>query len=149
MLRLALATATLPLAAARVPPAPIIVADGTSQRVLLAWLPGEVRCGGAIVRAKLAPRTKADHTAALARIEAKSGAYPLDPIEDPKIRGRFLDWRDEMATGSPRQADAVLGVLRIVLEWGRDRGITAHDHATRPKKVYKADRADKLWLPPT
>lgn len=76
------------------------------------------------------------------------GSLSLDAIEDPKIRRRFLEWRDDMATGSPRQADAVLGVLRIVLEWGRDRGMISHNQATRPKKVYKADRADKLWLPP-
>lgn len=96
---------------------------------------------------KLAPRTKLDYTGAIGRIEKKWASYPLDVIEDPKIRRRFLEWRDAMATSSPRQADAVLGVLRIILEFGRDRGMIAHNHATRPKKVYKADRSDKLWLP--
>lgn len=48
---------------------------------------------------------------------------------------------------SPRQADAVFGVLRLILEWGRDRGLIGLNHATRPKKLYKADRSDKLWLP--
>lgn len=97
--------------------------------------------------AKLAPRTKLDYTAALAKIEKKWGTYPLDVIEDPKIRKRLLEWRDDMATTSPRQADAIFGVLRIVLEFGRDRGMVSLNHATRPKKVYKADRSDKLWLP--
>lgn len=97
--------------------------------------------------AKLAPRTKVDYLGAVARIERKWGGYPLSVIEDPKIRPRFLDWRDEMAKTSLRQADAVFGVLRIILEWGRDRGLISLNHATRPKKLYKADRADKLWLP--
>jgi integrase len=96
----------------------------------------------------LAVRTKSDYLKAIFKIEAKFGAHPLDAIADPKIRVRFLDWRDEMAKASKRQADAVFGVLRIILEWGRDRGLVAANHATRPKKVYKADRADKLWLPP-
>jgi integrase len=98
--------------------------------------------------ARLAPRTKVDYLAAIIRIERKWGPYPLEVIEDPKIRPRFLDWRDEMAKSSLRQADAVFGVLRIILEWGRDRGLVSLNHATRPKKLYKADRADKLWLPP-
>lgn len=97
--------------------------------------------------AKLAPRTKQDYLGAIGRIEKKWAIYPLDAIDDPKIRRRFLDWRDEMAATSPRQADAVFGVLRIILEFGRDRGMIANNHATRPKKVYKADRSERLWLP--
>ncbi len=97
--------------------------------------------------AKLGDRTKRDYKKAIAKIEAKFGAMPLAVIEDPKIRVRFLSWRDQMAESSPRQADAVFGVLRIILEWGRDRGLLSHNHALRPKKVYKADRSDKLWLP--
>lgn len=96
---------------------------------------------------KLAPRTKLDYDAALLKIGAKWGTYPLEVMEDPKIRTRLLDWRDDMAKTSPRQADAIFGVLRIILEWARDRGMINHNHATRPKKVYKADRSDKLWLP--
>ena len=97
--------------------------------------------------AKLADRTKRDYVKAIAKIEAKFGIMPLAVIEDPKIRVRFLQWRDGMAEASPRQADAIFGVLRIILEWGRDRGLLSHNHALRPKKVYKADRSDKLWLP--
>jgi len=96
---------------------------------------------------RLAPRTQRDYGAALLKISAKFGTHPLGVVEDPKIRIRFLEWRDTLAKSSPRQADAVLGILRIVLEWGRDRGHLVHNHATRPKKVYRADRADKLWLP--
>lgn len=104
--------------------------------------------------ARLAPRTKRDYIAHLGRIEAAKlidkgpafGTYPLEVVDDPKIRRRLLAWRDELAKSSPRQADATFGVLRIILEWARDRGIITHNHATRPKKVYKADRSDKIWL---
>lgn len=103
----------------------------------------------------LAARTKSDYLKAIVKIETAKltdkapalATYPLEVIEDPKIRRRFLDWRDKMAKSSPRQADATLGVLRIILEWGRDRGLLSHNHATRPKKVYRADRSEKLWLP--
>lgn len=104
---------------------------------------------------KLAARTKQDYLGHLLKIErarlSRGGpafaTYPLEVIEDPKIRRRLLDWRDEMARSSPRQADATFGVLRIILEWARDRSMIAFNHATRPKKVYKADRSDKIWLP--
>lgn len=104
---------------------------------------------------KLGERTKRDYIKAIARIETAKitkrdtllGTLPLAVIEDPKIRPLLLGWRDSMAKASPRQADAIFGVLRIILEWGRDRGLISHNHALRPKKVYKADRSDKLWLP--
>lgn len=96
----------------------------------------------------LAVRTKHDYSGHLSKIEAKFGAYPLDVLDDPKVRRRFLDWRDELARSSKRQADSTFAVLRLVLEWMRDRGDISHNHATRPKKVYRADRSDKLWLSP-
>jgi integrase len=103
---------------------------------------------------RLAPRTKADYLAhnlkiARARLIENGpefATYPLEALDDPKIRCRLLDWRDRLALSSPRQADATFGVLRIILEWARDRGMLAHNHATRPKKVYKADRSEKIWL---
>lgn len=103
---------------------------------------------------KLAPRTKKDYLEHIAKIEKAKllesapsfATYPLEAIDDPKIRRRLLDWRDRLAMTSPRQADATFGVLRIMLEWARDRGLISHNHATRPKKVYSADRSDKIWL---
>lgn len=115
-------------------------ASGTLQAIIDAYLKSQQYV-------KLGARTKNDYDAALVKIGARFGIMPLEVIEDPKVRVRFLEWRDEMAVSSPRQADATFGVLRIVLEWGRDRGHLSHNHATRPKKVYKADRSEKLWLP--
>jgi integrase len=113
---------------------------GTFQSISDAWEKSAAFTG-------LAPRTKLDYIAAKMKIDAKWGTYPLDAIQDPKIRPRFLDWRDELGKSSLRQADAVFGILRLILEWGRDRGLIDLNHATRPKKLYKADRSDKLWLP--
>lgn len=52
-----------------------------------------------------------------------------------------------MGQSSRRQADATFGVLSIILEWGRDRGWITANHSTRPKKLYRADRSEKLWRP--
>ena len=104
---------------------------------------------------RLADRTKRDYLGHIDKIAAavlKAGqpslaTYPLEVIADPKIRKRLLDWRDRMAKSSPRQADACFGVLRILLEWALNRGMISHNHATRPKKTYRADRSERLWLP--
>ena len=122
--------------------------DGTLQQVIEGYKASQSFT-------KLAPRTRKDYEDHLTKIEAARliangpafGTYPLAAIDDPKIRRRLLDWRDVMAKSSARQADARFGVLRIILEWARDRGMISHNHATRPKKVYKADRSDRLWLP--
>jgi len=121
---------------------------GTMQQVIEGYQRSSAFTG-------LAARTKSDYLGHILKIEKakliKNGpmlsAYPLEVIDDPKIRKRLLDWRDTLARTSPRQADATFGVLRILLEWARDRGMISHNHATRPKKAYKADRSDKLWLP--
>ena len=104
---------------------------------------------------KLGSRTKIDYQRHIGKIERAQlvnkgpllGTYPLEAIDDPKIRRRLLDWRDKMGASAPRQADATLAVLRVILEWARDRGEISNNHATRPKKLYKADRSEKLWLP--
>ncbi len=96
---------------------------------------------------RLAERTRADYIKAIVKIETKFGVLPIPVVEDPAIRPRFLAWRNEMAKRSPRQADAVFAVLRLILEWGHDNGLLRHNHALRPKKVYHADRSEMLWLP--
>lgn len=121
---------------------------GTFQQIIDGYL-------ASAAFAKLAERTKRDYLTHIDKIAVTKltknapefATFPLEAVESPKIRKLLLDWRDELAKRSPRQADAALGVLRIMLEWARDRGMISHNHATRPKKVYKANRSDKLWLP--
>ena len=104
---------------------------------------------------RLRDRTKADYLYHIARIERARliengpafAVYPLDTLDDPKIRRRLLAWRDTMALTSPRQADATFGVLRIILQWARDQAIILTNQASKPRKVYHADRSDKIWLP--
>src|SRR5262245_20215219 len=50
-------------------------------------------------------RTKADYVKHIAKIEQKFGDCPKKALADPRTRGVFLDWRDELALISKRQAD--------------------------------------------
>jgi hypothetical protein len=72
---------------------------------------------------------------------------PVLALNDERVRGDFLEWRDEIATRSPREADYYIGLLRMVIQWGWDRrkyGITIN-HASRPGRLHNETRIDIVW----
>jgi hypothetical protein len=70
----------------------------------------------------LRDRTRADYIKQIEKIEQKFGDCPLKALADPRTRGIFMDWRDELALKSKRQADYTWTVLARVLSWAKDRG---------------------------
>lgn len=94
----------------------------------------------------LRDRTRKDYLKQIAKIENKFGQMPILVLNDARVRGDFLKWRDRLAKNSPKQADYAISVLGIILSWALDRGIIAFNHATRPRKVYKSKRVSKIWL---
>lgn len=95
----------------------------------------------------LAPRTESDYLKQVARIEAKFGTMPIDALDEKGVRRLFLDWRDERAISSKKQADYGMQVLRQVLAFAIDGGKIAHNYAANPGKVYEVDRSEMVWLP--
>src|SRR5262249_35369116 len=59
----------------------------------------------------LRERTRADYIKQIVKIEQKFGDAPLKALSDSRTRGIFLDWRDELALKSKRQADYAWTVL--------------------------------------
>jgi integrase len=95
----------------------------------------------------LAPRTREDYDAHLAAIEREWGDMPLEAIDDKRIRPDIKEWRDRLAVRSKRQADYFLAVLSLVLSFGVDSGLIENNHAKGIRKLYKASRAELIWLP--
>jgi integrase len=95
----------------------------------------------------LKPRTKADYLQHIARIETKFGDLPLAALDDARVTRDFLEWRDSMAA-SPRQADYAWIVLMRLLSWARAGGLTLYRPPERVKRLYKADRSEKIWDEP-
>jgi len=93
-----------------------------------------------------AERTRRDYQKQIIKIENKFGDMPKAILNDPRIRGDFIAWRDELAKASPRQGDYAMQVLGIILSWSMDRGYVLFNHAAKPRKTYKSDRASKVWL---
>jgi integrase len=93
----------------------------------------------------LRERTRADYIKQIAKIEQRFGDAPLKVLSDPRTRGVFLDWRDELALRSKRQADYAYTVLARVLSWAKDRGKITVNPCERGGRVYHGTRVDFVW----
>ena len=93
----------------------------------------------------LRERTRADYIKQIAKIEQRFGDAPLKVLADPRTRGVFLDWRDELALKSKRQADYAWTVLARVLSWAKDRGRITVNPCERGGRVYHGTRVDFVW----
>lgn len=95
----------------------------------------------------LAPKTQEDHRLNLKAVEAKFGTLPIRAFASRAIRSDVLTWRDELAEKAPRAADLKVDVFARVLSWAVDRGLIHDNPLAGIKAVYKANRADRIWLP--
>jgi integrase len=66
-------------------------------------------------------------------------------LSDPRTRGVFLDWRDELALKSRRQADYTFQVFALVLAWAKHRGKITANPLERIGRVYGGTRIDFVW----
>ena len=95
-----------------------------------------------------AESTQKEYRRMLKQVETKFGTMPLAVLEDPRVRGDFLDWHENVASESgPREADNRLTVLSAMLSWAVRRVRIFHNHAKGFERLHKSDRSDKLWLP--
>lgn len=98
--------------------------------------------------AKRADSTQKEYRRMLTKIEDKFGKMPLAVLEDPRVRGDFLDWQEEVARESgAREADNRLTILSAMLTWAVRRVRIFNNHAKGFVRLHKSDRSDKLWLP--
>lgn len=92
----------------------------------------------------LAPSTRRAYAAYLKLIEAEFGDMPLLALEEPKCRGVFKSWRDEMAA-TPRKADYAWTTLARVLSFAKDRGLIGTNPCEAGGRLYAPNRNDCLW----
>lgn len=92
----------------------------------------------------LRPLTRRDMTKALDRVRKEFGAMDLTAFEDIRMRQAILEWRDEWAN-KPRTADYMVGTLRRVLSFGKDRGLLGRNIAERIKPLYSVNRSHIIW----
>jgi len=93
----------------------------------------------------LAPRTQADYVKQILRVEGKFGTFPLSALADKRTRGIFMEWRDQLAKASRRQADYTWQVLARILSWAKERGLVDVNPCASGGRLYRGSRADKIW----
>jgi len=95
----------------------------------------------------LAPSTQKEYRRLLTAIEAKFGTVPIAAMADPRFAGDALEWRDEIATTKPREADNRMIVFGRLLSWGKKRHKISANVLEGYERIYRTDRSDKIWLP--
>ena len=76
-------------------------------------------------------------------IELEFGDKPPTALNDPRVRGDFLEWRDDMAD-RPRTADYAWTVL-APFHSRRIAGSSQFIFGERGGRRYRADRVDLIW----
>jgi integrase len=94
---------------------------------------------------RLRERSRADYVKLIMKIERRLGDMPIKALADPRTRGILLDWRDELAIASPRQADYVWTVLGKILSVAKDRGRIPVNPCERGGRLYHGTRVDFVW----
>jgi integrase len=95
---------------------------------------------------KKADKTRKEYLRYLRTVEDKFGTMPSAALEDPKVRGVFLRWRDEIAaTSGERTADGHWGMLKLVFNFAIDRGELIRNPCERGGRLYESDRSEKVW----
>ncbi|WP_192257037.1 tyrosine-type recombinase/integrase [Mesorhizobium silamurunense] len=93
----------------------------------------------------LAPRTRADYVKLIKIIEKKFGDFPLSGMSDRRTRGLLMEWRDERAKRSRRQADYGWQVLARVLSWAQGRGLVSANPCEKGGRLYRGSRSANTW----
>lgn len=75
-------------------------------------------------------------------IDAEFGDAPLGAMNDRRIRGRALAWRDRIGG---KVGDDRISHLRLIVAWAVDRAILYEHRLTGIKSVYRSNRAHIMW----
>lgn len=93
----------------------------------------------------LAPRTKSDYIKQIKVIEEKFSDFPLSALGDSRTRSIFMEWRDQRAKQSRRQADYAWQVLARILSWAKGQGLIRVNPCEKGGRVYRGNRAENVW----
>jgi integrase len=93
----------------------------------------------------ISARTRRDYIKQIKRIEREFGDFPIKGLADPRARSIFLEWRDQLAQTSLRQADYAYGTLARILSWAHNRGLITKNPCAKGGKLYHGTRVHKIW----
>ena len=96
----------------------------------------------------LARSTQSEYRRMLISAENMFGDMPIAGLDDARVRGDFLDWRNTVArTSGKREADNRLSAISAMLTWATEHGRITANHLRGFKRLNHADRSEIIWLP--
>ena len=96
----------------------------------------------------LARSTQSEYRRMLISAENMFGDMPIAGLDDARVRGDFLDWRNTVARSSGnREADNRLSAISAMLTWATEHGRITANHLRGFKRLHHADRSEIIWLP--
>ena len=94
---------------------------------------------------KISERTRRDYVKQMKRVERAFADFPIKALADREARAVFLEWRDDLARTSLRQADYAYGTLARILSWALKRGLIDVNPCAEGGKLYHSSRVEKIW----
>jgi integrase len=94
---------------------------------------------------RISERTRRDYVKQIKRVERAFADFPIKALADREARAVFLEWRDELAQTSLRQADYAYGTLARVLSWALKRGMIDINPCAEGGKLYHGTRVERIW----
>jgi integrase len=92
----------------------------------------------------LKPRTQAGYRSHIDLIRQKFGSAKLSYFNEQRTRQVVYKWRDSFAENK-RKADYLVAVFSAILTYLEDQSRLDRNVVRGMKKVYKSNRADKVW----
>jgi integrase len=93
----------------------------------------------------ISSRTRRDYIKQIKRIERAFGDFPIKALSDPRATSVFLEWRDQLAQTSLRQADYAYSTLSRILSWAKKRPLITENPCANGGKLYHGTRIHKIW----
>jgi integrase len=93
----------------------------------------------------LAPRTQKNYQEYIKLISAKFSGFPLAGLSNPRARGIFLAWRDDLGKKSKSTADYAWSVLARIMSYALNRGLVAVNPCKEGGRLYSGSRASSTW----
>lgn len=70
---------------------------------------------------------------------------PVAALASPKVRGKFIDYQEEIGLERPREADNRLTVMSAVFSYCMGKGRIVRNPLERFERLYDGDRSEIIW----
>lgn len=95
---------------------------------------------------KMRASTRQEYRRKFRTIDKEWGDCPIAGLLHKNFRRDVLVWRDKIAHKTPREADNLVSAMSRVLSYAVDRGEIERNALLGVRRVYRANRADKIWM---